>query len=149
MARTKKILELDAAERDRLVKIANDVNESARTQLRAKILLASDITAEKKMTILELAEELGTTHTTVQTVRSEYKKGGIDKAVFRKERTVSTKTRKLNDDVIAEILQIMEEQPPEGRKKWSTRMLCKECVDRGIVEYISPASMWKIVSSKE
>lgn len=110
--------------------------------------MASDFSDIEIKTKLEIAEELGTTHTTVQTVRNEYRMGGIEKAVFRKTRTVSMKTRKMNDDVIAEILHLLEEQPPGGRKKWSTRMLCKECIERGIVEYISPASMLKIISSQ-
>lgn len=149
MARTPVGIALNSEERNRLSEIINDANETARSKMRAKILLASDFNGAEKKTILELANELGTTHTTIQTVRNEYAKGGIDQAIYRKTRTVSRKTRKINDDVIMEILHLMEEQPPEGCKKWSTRMLCKECVTRGIVEHISPSSMWKIVSSKE
>lgn len=92
--------------------------------MRAKILLASDFTGEEKKTKLEIADELGTTHTTVQTVRNEYRTGDIDKAVFRKTRTVSMKTRKINDDVIVEILHLLEEQPPGGRKKIKFLSIC-------------------------
>jgi len=149
LAKTKYVIDLDASERKRLMQIVNDANETARTQMRANILLASNASNEKKKTVLELADELGTTHTTVQTVRAEYIKGGIDKAVYRKERTVSTKTRKINDDVVAKIVKLAGEEPPKGCKRWSTRLLCKASEEQGIVEHISPASMLKVLSSKK
>lgn len=126
--------------------IIEEGTESERAILRAKILLRSDVSADgPKLSIMKLADELGTTHTTVQTTRTEYAEGGIEKAVYRKERVVSTKTRKLNDNVIEQIRQLAAGNPPEGYKKWSLRLLCKVCEEKGIVEHISPASMGKIL----
>lgn len=149
MAKTKYIIQLTESERKLLEKIISEGNESERTILRAKILLISDVSNGKKLSLLKTAEELGTTHTTVQTVRGEYAQGGVDKTVYRKERAVSTATRKINDDVIEKIRLKTLETPPEGHKKWSSRLLCKVCMEEGIFSEIAPTTMLRILRKIE
>ena len=55
--------------------------------MRARILLMSEATQPEKVSIKKLAEILGTTDTTIQTVRTEYAAGGVEAAVYRKQRT--------------------------------------------------------------
>ena len=138
MAKTKYHISLSEAEKSKLQKIIEDTSEHPKTVLRAKVLLLSNT---KKYTVLEMAEILETTHTTVQTVRTEYAKYGLDVAIDRKKRTVSTVTRRINDAVIGEILKLLKETPPKGRKRWSLRLLCDESVERGLIDHISPATM--------
>lgn len=149
MAKTKYIIDLSQSEREMLNQIIDEKKESARTILRAKILLASDNAKEKKISVEEIARQLGTTHTTVQTTRMEYGTGGLEKAVYRKTHEVSRTKRKISDQVIEEILAVYGEEPPAGKKKWSLRLLCQVCVDRGIVEKISPVSMMKVIEVKD
>ena len=141
-------INLSSKERDILNRIQMDKDESVRTRMRAKILLASDDEKNSNKTIIELADELGTTHTTVQTVRTEYCQKGLEGAVYRKERVVSKKTRKINDDVIKKIWELSESEPPAGQKRWSIRLLCKVAAEQGIVDKISTASMLKVMTEK-
>lgn len=138
MAKTKYQVSLSEEERKVLQQIIDDSTAHKKTILRAKVLLLSD---SKKYTVLEMAEALGTTHTTVQTIRTEYAQSGLDATLERKKRTVSTETRRINDAVIGEILKLLEETPPKGRKRWSLRLLCEASVDRGLIDHISPATM--------
>ena len=149
MARIRFSINLTDEERQQLNKILEEQKESKRTLLRAQILLMSDEAYEPRLSVLDLAKELNTTHTTVQTTRNEYAEGGLDKAVYRKERVVSRKTRKLNDEVIAQIKELAASDPPEGYKKWTIRLLCKFCEDKGIVDGIAPSSMLRILKEDE
>lgn len=145
MAKTKYVIELDETEKEMLKKIADDEGNPERMRLRARILLLSDSSNGEKLSIPKVAQRLGTTHTTVQTVRTAYSEEGLEAAVTRKTRTVSRETRKLNDDVIAKIMSIRSEEPPEGKKRWTVRLLEKELVSRGIVDSVSTSAVAKIL----
>ena len=144
MAKSRYVLNLSEDEKDLLNRIIEEQTESERTILRAKIMLMSDSSAER-MSVQELAEYLNTTHTTVQTTRNEYAKGGIETAVYRKERVVSAHDRKINESVKEEIKKLAAENPPEGHKKWTLRLLCQVAEERGIVDHICHASIRKIL----
>lgn len=149
MAKTKYVITLSDGQQQMLENIINERKESERTVMRARILLMSDSAAGEKLSIPKLAELLGTTHTTVQTVRTEYWKNGLEAAIYRKRRADNIETRRINTKVREQILQVAAEKPPEGRKRWSLRMLCKEVVDRGIIDRISADTMSVILKSAE
>lgn len=146
MARTKYHISLSEEERHRLQMIVDDDTADTRSVLRAKVLLMGDT---KSYTVLEMAEALGTTHTTVQSIRTEYAKNGLDAVLDCKKRIVSTETRRINDAVIERILKLLEEAPPKGRKRWGLRSLCDESVKRGLIGHISPATMRTVLKRFE
>lgn len=141
MAKRIYTIELTDTERRQLKEIVDNGQESTRTILRANILLHSDIAYPEKYTVNELAEELGTTNTTIQTTRTEYGQGGMTYAVFRKKRVVPTGSYKADEEAVKKIKELYESTPPEGYKKWSMRLLCKVCVEQGIVDRIAPSTM--------
>ena len=117
--------------------------------MRARILLASDENMNtRKCSVEKLAQELGTTGTTIQTTRTEYAKGGLEAAVFRKTRVVSMQTRRVNEEVIKKILELSDELPPAGHKRWTYQLLCDESIARGIVPTIGQTSMAQIMKQK-
>lgn len=138
MAKTKYVIALTEEERSTLNRIITEKTESDRTILRARILLMSDTKTAEKMSIPKIADQLGTTHTTVQTVRTEYGKYGLEPAVYRK---IRTDNRKVTPEVEEGIRQLLTEEPPEGHKRWTERLLCREIVDRGIIEHIALSTM--------
>lgn len=150
MARDVYTINLSDEERFRLEQIVNSDIETDRAKIRAQILLFSDQSSKnEKYTVLELAEVLGTTHTTIMVTRATYAECGLEAAVFRKKRTVLADKRKLNPTVVEQILKLKCENPPNGKKTWSLRLLCEECMRRGIVDKISPASMMKLLKENE
>lgn len=149
MAKTKYVIALDDEQRRMLQNIIDEGKESERTILRARILLLSDTNVNEKLSIPKVAEMLGTTHTTVQTVRTEYGQGGIEKAVYRKKRADNIETRRINLEVRRQILEVYKEEPPQGRKRWSLRLLCREVVERGIIDHISIDTMSGILKAAQ
>ena len=64
---------------------------------------------------------------------------------IEKKRADNIETRRINTEVRRQILEVSKEEPPQGRKRWSLRMLCKEVVDRGIIDHISVDTMATII----
>jgi hypothetical protein len=145
MAKTIYKIELTEEERQLLQKLIDEGKEPDRTILRAKILLMSDTSQIPKYTVSALAKELGTTNTTVQTTRTDYGKGGLEMAVFRKPRVLEKGGYKFDNEITTKILELAEGTPPDGYKRWSIRRLCKSCMEQGIVDYIAPSSMDEIL----
>ena len=61
-------------------------------------LLMSETAQSEKMSIKKLAELLGTTDTTIQTVRTQYATEGIEAALYRKKRTCTKYNKRINDE---------------------------------------------------
>ena len=156
MAKTKYYIELDDFERAVLTRIVCEQKVSERTIMRAKILLMSDVTQPEKLSIKKLAEVLGTTDTTIQTVRTEYAKKGLEGAIYRKPRTIydgisdrgKPYKRRIDDEAVRKIRRIAERKLPDGHKKWNIRMISNAAVEEGIVEHISLDTVSKIMSFK-
>lgn len=137
-----------AEEQDILTRIVCEAKESERTIMRAKILLMSETAQSEKMSIKKLAELLGTTDTTIQTVRTQYATEGIEAALYRKKRTCTTYNKRINDEVILQIKGLAASSPPEGHKRWTTRLLCVEAEKRGIVDHIVSSTMSSILKGE-
>ncbi|MBQ9467955.1 MAG: hypothetical protein IJQ50_06515 [Clostridia bacterium] len=82
----KYVIELRDADQPVLNDIVSKGTSSARTILRANILLASDKNSKRYMTVAEIAEVYHTTPTTVQNVRTSYCEKGWDTTISRKKR---------------------------------------------------------------
>ena len=148
MAKTKYHIELTDAERSLLTRIVCEGKVSERTVMRARILLMSEETQPEKVSIKNLAKLLGTTDTTIQTVRTEYANGGVEAAVYRKQRTCTGYNSKITPEVARQIREIAASTPPEGKKKWSSRMICAEAEKRGIVDHIVSSTVCKILKEE-
>ena len=133
MAKTKYHIELTDSERSLLTRIVCEGKESERTIMRARILLMSEETQPEKVSIKKLADML------------EYAKGGVEAAVYRKQRTSSKYNSKITEEIAQEIREIAASTPPEGKKKWSSRMICAEAEKRGIVNHIVSSTVCKIL----
>ena len=140
MAKTKYVVELNDVQRNILTKLVCEEKESDRTVMRARILLMSDASQPEKLSIRELAERLGTTETTIKTVRTEFSAEGFETALYRRERP-----RKITPEMEQAIIDLAESKPPEGHKKWSSRLICEEAERRGIVDHIVSSTVCKIL----
>lgn len=155
MAKTKYYIRLTDTERAFLTKVICEQIETDRTLMRARILLMSDTTQQKKISIRELAEMLGTTETTIKTVRTEYANSGMDAALFRKKmvmpkgRPHKQYKRTHTDEVVSKIRALADKDPPTGSKRWTVRLLSEEAIRTGIVEYISPVTVSKILNHEK
>ncbi len=75
-------------------------------------------------------------HTTVARVRQEYAAGGLEAAVSRKPPDRQYR-RKLDGEQETRLVALACSAPPEGRKRWTLRLLGERLVALEVVETIS------------
>lgn len=145
MPSVKYVIELTDADRKTLTEIVSKGQSTARSILRANILLASDRNSKKHMTVAEIAAAFSTTSTTVQNVRTSYAENGLEAAVFRKKRTTPPVAPKVTGEVEAHIIALACGDPPEGYSKWSVRLLAEKCVELNYIDSISHMTVSRVL----
>jgi hypothetical protein len=72
--------------------------------------------------------------------------GGISLALQRKPKTVNPKTIKLDGNLEARLIALACSPPPEGRVRWTVRLLADQLVELGIApDGISHMSVQRIL----
>jgi transposase len=143
MAKTKHFIYLSDEDRAHLEGIIKTAPE--KTAMRAKILLASDFNNPKYYSVHALSEELGVSQTTIQVVRSEYTKLGVDGAVYPKGTLAYDKRALMTEEKRNQILEMIKGRPPYGQRRWTIRNICDECVKRGIFDNIATSVVLKLL----
>lgn len=141
----KYVIELSAEDKAKLTDIVRKGKSSARTILRANILLASDRRSEKYMTLSEISTAYHTTPTTVQKVRSSYCEKGLEATINRKKRETPPVPAKVTGEVEAHVVALACGEPPEGYSKWTLRLLAAKTVELGYIDSISHVTVSTIL----
>jgi len=133
MAPSKYPIELTDDERADLEVFLQRGEQPVRAARRARILLMADDGVVDR----EIAEALGCSRSTAYQVRKRYHERGID-AVHRKQPD-RTYERKLDGEAEARLIALACSDPPEGRSRWTLRLLADELVTLDEVEFDSVA----------
>jgi transposase len=127
----KYIVDLDERERDQLEQLTTKGESGARRIRRARILLLADEDRLDK----EIASFLGAAVTTVERVRKRFVEEGLEAALSERPRPGAA--RKLDGRQEAFLMALACSDAPEGRGRWSMRMLADRLVELEVVEEIS------------
>ena len=129
------IVRLTRAQRAECGTILRRGRSSALTQRRARILLAADISQDgRRLTDVEIAAAVQVQPRTVARVRAACCQQGFAVALRGRPRPVPPKL-----DAVAEarLIALACTTPPDGRDRWSVRLLADQAV---LVEGIPPLS---------
>ena len=137
MPKVKYVIELNTKERLELTKIIKTGSSPAKAITRANILLVSDASIGKPLTVAEIAKRFSTTKTTVQTVRTAYAEHGLNGALYRKKRETPPVKPKVDGNLEAHIISVSCSEPPEGYDRWTLRLIADKCVELRYVDFIS------------
>lgn len=83
----------------------------------------------------DVAERVGVSHVTVGSIRRKYMEGGLQAALYEKERP--KQAPKLGDKETAILIAETCSDAPDGRGKWTMQLLADRLVTLGVVESIS------------
>ena len=133
------VVKLKEEERDELMQFLRKGKSSARSQTRARILLLSDEGLEDD----EIAETLKVSKSTVSRIRKRYCEGGLDLALREKPRSGAPK--KMDGRVEAQLTLLACSDPPEGRSRWTIRLLTDRLVELEVVDSISHMSVQRLL----
>lgn len=124
MSRPLRSVDLSARELARLEEIIDSLSPLSRSYRRARALNALQF----GYPIDEISKALGISEGTVSNIKSRFFNGGVERAVFDSPRSGAPK----KDDSVAKlaVLLLAELPPPQGKKRWSLRLLAQEVVAR-------------------
>ena len=134
MAAKKYIVELDAAERERLNMLISKGKAPAKTILKARILLKADQGEGGPGWLdAQIVEALDTNPTMVSRVREAFVLKGLDAVLTRKKRETPPTPAIFDGERQAKLTALACSEPPPGFARWTIRLLAEHVVERKIV----------------
>jgi len=130
------VVRLTAEERTLLEALVSKGTSSAHKRLHAHILLKVD-EGGPKWTDERTAEAFDIHTNTVRDVRERFVLESLESALNRKKQCRPSRERKVDGATEARIIAIACGTPPEGRARWTLRLLANRLVELEIFERIS------------
>jgi transposase len=135
-------VKLSIEEREMLLGMLKKGRTSAKKLGYARILLAVDESEEalKKGSYERLAKELHTSSKTIERVCKRLVEEGLEAALNRRLHS-RTKPRKIQGEEEAHLIALACSQPPQGRCRWTLKLLAGELVRLEIVDHVSASTV--------
>lgn len=144
--KTKYVVKLMPEERIQLKSLGRKGKHAASKILHAKILLEADVgeASYEKKSDAQIAILLDIGIRTVERVRQRFVEEGLESALSRKPSHTRRK-RKMGGDEEAHLIAICCSSPPEGRNRWTLKLLAGRLIEMEIMESISPATVGRVL----
>jgi transposase len=133
----KYIVTLTDVERRMLQAMVSRGKSAARKLMHARILLKADVdTGRPAWSDDEIAEGLEVGRATVERVRRQFVEEGLE-ATLERHKPRREYRRRLDGDGEAHLIALACSQPPEGRSRWTLRLLADRMVAMEQVDELS------------
>jgi len=128
---------LEKEEREELTALVNKGKGQARRLRRARILLMADEAQENGgWKDADIAKALGAHERTVERTRQKCVEMGIE-AALNHTRPKKTRSKVLDGEAEARLVQLACSEAPDGRENWSMQLLADKMIELEIVETVS------------
>jgi hypothetical protein len=129
---------LTAEEREVLQKLVRQGKTAGYRIRHAQILLALDeIAANESWTDEKVGKAYGAHMRTIGNLRKRFVEEGFEAALERKKRETPPGIIKIDGEAEAKIIALTCSAPPEGRCRWTLKLLADKVVEMGILDSIS------------
>jgi transposase len=133
----KYVVRLTAEEREYLIELTKKGKVSAKKITHARILLRADVSKAGENLKDEAIKDLEhISSKTVCRIRQLFVEEGLEAALNRKPHK-RVKPRSLDGEQEAKLVAICCSQPPEGRARWTLKLLSNQLVEMKVVESIA------------
>jgi len=136
-------IELTQEQRTQVEQLIRKGDTPARTNTRARILLLSDRSQGEKRTDREVADAVLCSMSTVTNVRHRFLAGGLQNALYDKERPGAQP--KFTGDIEAKLTMLACSDAPDGAGRWTLRLLAEQMIELGYVDYISHVTVRELL----
>jgi transposase len=145
----KYIVKLTHDERENLLCMLRKGKASVNKLMHARVLLESDEadSTAKKKTDEEISKQLYVSEKTVARIRKRFVEEGLEAALLRKPHA-NPKSRKINGDQEAHLIALCCSKPPEGRSRWTLKLLANRLVEMEIVDSVSPVTVSRVLKKR-
>ena len=129
-------------ERKELEAISTKGKRAARTVLYARALLLLDAGEHgPNWIVVKVAEALGITSRSLEHLKKRFVEEGILVALERKKRVTPPREIQFGGEFEAHLLALACTEAPEGRKRWTVRLLAEKIVEMKIAPSVSPMTV--------
>jgi transposase len=127
MARPALRIEVSTKDQKELQRLLSGGVQQVRVVLRALALLQ----LAKRVSAPRIADTIPLTPQAIRNVGHRYDQGGLDSALYEKQRPGAAQV--LDDNQKQRIIAMVCSSPPEGRARWTVRLVAEEAVKRKLV----------------
>lgn len=125
-------------ERQYLEALTKTGKRAARTVLLARALLLVDQGEfGSKWLIRQVADAVGVSGRTIEHLKKRFVEDGLEKAIERKKLDKPPRKIQFGGEFEAHLLALACSEPPEGRSRWTIRLLTEKLVELKIVTSVS------------
>jgi transposase len=136
--RKKYVVQLSREERERCLELIRSGMAPARTVMHARVLLKVDTGPEGPgWSDAAVAEAVEVTTQTVAQVRQRFVTQGLEASLSHYRGPNREYRHKLDGHQEAQLLALAHSAPPEGRTRWSLRLLAGKMVELEYVDHLS------------
>jgi len=140
------VVKLSAGERQQVEELIRKGKSPAKKQLKARILLRADESPlGPKWSDAKISEALGTYPIRCARVRRQFAQRGIDAVLERKQRATPPVPPIFEGEKEAKLIALACSQPPEGRARWTLRLLERKAVELNIVDHASDNTIGRVL----
>ena len=133
---------LTKEERNELEAISTKGTRAARTVISARALLLLDAGEYgPKWIVARVAEALGKTSRSLEHLKKRFVEEGLTAAIERKKRETPPRAIQFGGEFEARLLALACSEAPEGRERWTVRLLAEKAVELKIVSSVSPMTV--------
>jgi len=133
---------LTEEERNELGAISTKGTRAARTVISARALLLLDAGEHgPKWIVARVAEALGKTTRSLEHLKKRFVEEGLTAAIERKKRETPPRAIQFGGEFEARLLALACSKAPEGRERWTVRLLAEKVVELKIVPSVSPMTV--------
>lgn len=140
------IITLTPEERDELISLTKTRKSDSRTALFARALLLSEAEPEgPAWSSQDVCEALGFGASTLERLKKRFIEEGLSRAIERKELDTSQRNIKLDGAFEARLIALACSPAPEGRARWTVRLLAEKAVELDYIDAVSSMSVLRML----
>jgi len=136
---------LSPEQRKELEEIVNRGKHTATIVKRANILLSLDENNGSVLKQEEIAGVLSVSTVTIMKISKQFVEEGLESVITLKKRKLPPITPIATGEVEAKIIALACSSPPEGRSRWTLRLLESKAIELEIVETISDNTIGRLL----
>ena len=141
----KYVVTLTAPERQQLQAMLSKGKAAARKLTHARILLKADASdGRPRVSDEEIAAQVMCGPATVERVRKQFVEDGLDASLSRRASS-RVYARTLDGDGEAHVIALACQKPPEGRSRWTLRLLADRMVQLHYVDAVSKDTVARVL----
>jgi len=133
---------LSRDERIELESLTKKNQTGAKKFIHARILLLCDCgVAGPSWPSEQISEALGVTPRTIEHTKRRMAEAGMDAALERKQRDKPPRESIFDGEKEARLIALACSKAPDGRKRWTVRLLADKLIELRVFEHISKSSV--------